>query len=287
MGTFLESPRFPDNVAFGAVVGPSYSTVISTVYSGRETRIVGWTQSRINFEVGLRALGAADTASLDAFFRAVKGRGYGFRIKDWTDYTDGGNGVLTAQSTPGVYQMGKQYTQGAMSELRTISKPVAGSVSVIFNGAALGTGVSIDSTTGLITFAALATSGVTGVTTGSSTVVTLAFAIPGIAVGGLLALSGLAGADAALLNGQQFAVSAISGTQYTLNVNTAGKSINPGTGIAQKFPQPTDVLAWTGQFDVPARFDVDEMKKQIVDRNGSGGDLLVTWGSIPIMEIRV
>jgi len=63
---------------------------------------------------------------------------------------------------------------------------------------------------------------------------------------------------------------------------------NTGSGgAASLYPQSTDVLTWAGQFDVPVRFDVDDMKKQIVDRNGPNGDLLVDWGSIPIIEIRV
>jgi len=37
---------------------------------------------------------------------------------------------------------------------------------------------------------------------------------------------------------------------------------------------------------VPVRFDVDQMKKQIIDRNGAVGDLLVDRGSIPLIEIR-
>ncbi|WP_175837104.1 DUF2460 domain-containing protein [Burkholderia anthina] len=287
MATFLESPRFPDNIAFGAVVGPMYSTTVTPIYSGRESRIIAWSQSRINFDVGRRSMNASDTASLDAFFRAVKGRGYGFRIKDWTDFSDGGNGILTAQSTVGVYQLGKLYQTGALSEVRMIRKPVVGTVQAYRNSALVTGGMSIDTTTGLVTFAAFASANVTGVTVGSSTVVTLASTLSGLAVGGLLYLSGLAGADAALLNGQQFSVSAISGSQYTLSVNTAGKTITAGSGVGSMYVQPSDTLSWVGQFDVPVRFDVDVMKKQIMDRNGAGGDLLVDWGSIPIIEIPV
>lgn len=207
MTTFLESPRFPDNIAFGATVGPTYLTVVNQVYSGRDSRIVAWTQARIRFDIGRRAMNAADTATLDAFFRSVKGRAYGFRIKDWTDYTcTTANGVLTATATAGVYQLGKLYTNGALSETRTIQKPVIGTVIVYKNGVALSSGYSLDSTTGLVTI-----------------------------------------------------------TPTPLN---------------------TDVLTWAGQFDVPARFDTDEMKKQVMNRSGPGGDLRVDWGSIPIIEVR-
>lgn len=203
--TFLESPRFPDNIAFGATVGPTYQTVVSTVYSGREQRQIAWTQARIQFQIGRRVMNAADTAAVDAFFRAVKGQGYGFRIKDWTDFTDGGVGTLVPTSTAGVYQMAKVYTTGSLSESRLIQKPVVGAVQIFEAGALLTTGVSIDSTTGLVTLA----------------------------------------------------------------------------------PTPTGSLSWVGQFDVPVRFAIDQMQKQIMDRNGPTGDLLVNWDSVPIIEIRV
>jgi uncharacterized protein (TIGR02217 family) len=206
--TFLETPRFPDNIAFGATVGPTYLTVVTPVYSGRDGRIVAWSQSRIRFDVGRRAMNAADTATLDAYFRAVKGRAYGFRIKDWTDSTCTVlQGVLVPQITAGVYQLAKQYVTGALFETRFIQKPVAGTVSIYKNSVLITTGLALDNTTGLVTI-----------------------------------------------------------------------TPTPGGG---------DALSWAGQFDVPARFDADEMKKQIIDRAGAGGDLLVDWGSIPIIEIRV
>lgn len=282
---FLESPRFPDNIAFGATVGPTYLTAVNQVYSGRDARIVAWTQARIKFEVGRRCMKAADTATLDAFFRTVKGRAYGFRIKDWTDYTDGNVGVLTAQSTFAVYQLGKLYSNGALSETRLIQKPVAGTVVVTRNGSAYGGSYSLDTTTGLVTLQPIASQNVTAVTVGTTTQVTLGAAIPSLAINGTLYLTGLGGANAGTLNGKQLTITAISGAVYTLNVNTVGQTIT-ASGSGQMYPQPNDVLAWTGQFDVPARFDTDECKKQIMDRNGPAGDLLVDWGSIPIIEVR-
>lgn len=39
--------------------------------------------------------------------------------------------------------------------------------------------------------------------------------------------------------------------------------------------------AWTGEFDVPCRFDTDQMKVNIENYNA------FTWGSVPVVEIRV
>lgn len=286
MTTFLETPRFPDLIAFGATVGPTYLTVVTPVYSGRDGRIVAWQQSRIRFEVGRRAMTAADTSSLDAFFRVVKGRAYGFRIKDWTDYIcTTAQGVLTPTGTAGQYQLGKVYAQGALSETRLIQKPVVGTVA-IYKNAVLLSGATLDTTTGIATLTASASSGFASATAGNPTTVTLGSALAGLSVGGLLTLTGIGGSASALNNGA-YTVTAISGSTYTLSVNSTGLTFSPGTGLGSVYPQPTDVLSWSGQFDVPVRFDVDEMKKQIMDRNGANGDLLVDWGSIPLIEIRI
>lgn len=285
MTTFLESPRFPDNIAFGATVGPTYMTSVNQVYSGRDSRIVAWTQARVRFEVGRRSMKAADTATLDAFFRSVKGRAYGFRIKDWTDYAcTTANGALTpVTASEGLYQLVKVYTNGALSESRLIQKPVSGSVSIYKNGVLQG--YTLDTTTGIATLPSIAGESITAITVGASTQITVAAAFTGLAVGGWLGLDGLTGASASKLNGQQFQITAISGAVYTLAVNTAGLTIT-ASGTARQYLLSTDALTWAGQFDVPARFDVDEMKKQIMDRNGANGDLLVDWGSIPIIEVR-
>lgn len=58
-----------------------------------------------------------------------------------------------------------------------------------------------------------------------------------------------------------------------------GVSVNYATGVVTvSSGTPT---AWTGEFDVPVRFDTDQMKASIDDYNA------FTWGQIPVVEIRV
>ncbi|SDR47057.1 DUF2460 domain-containing protein [Paraburkholderia tuberum] len=288
--TFLESPRFPDNIAFGATVGPTFSTVVATVYSGREQRTPAWTQSRLQFEVGRRAMNAIDTAALDAFFRAAQGKANGFRIKDWTDYLDAGAGVLIQTTTPGVWQMAKNYVAGALSNQRLIRKPVYGLVAIQRGGVAAIAGgsagnVSIDSTTGLVTFVADSAATCSAWSAGATT----SFMVPSVpaawTVGKQLSFSGITGDAGGVLNGKSVAITAINGTTVTVSAATTGDTLTGGT--AQLYPQPNESLTWTGQFDVPVRFDTDQMQKQILDRSGPSGDLIVTWDSVPIIEIRV
>lgn len=288
---FLESPRFPDNIAFGATVGPAYMTVVTPVHSGRESRAIAWTIPRCHFEVGRRLMSVADTAAIDAFFRAVKGRAHGFRIKDWTDYSvTTANGVIASTVTPGVFQLSKAYVSGALSELRSITKPVVGTAQLFRNAAPVSAGggagqYSLDTTTGLVTFGADASQNITGTTPGAVTVLSFGAALTGAAVGKYVGVSGVSGTLGTTLNGKLWQITAVGTNQITIAANTTG---NTGSGGAAKlYPQSSDVLTWAGQFDVPVRFDIDEMKKQIVDRSGSNGELLVDWGSVPIIEIRV
>jgi len=65
-----------------------------------------------------------------------------------------------------------------------------------------------------------------------------------------------------------------SGTVSSINYNTGIVTMSSGT--------PT---AWAGEFDVPCRFDTDELSGTIISR--SGGSLVVGWSSIPIVEVRV
>ena len=71
------------------------------------------------------------------------------------------------------------------------------------------------------------------------------------------------------------------------NLYTAGKTITPaGTGKTYPGSRAADVLAWSGEFDVPMRFDVDKLAAQVADRNATDG-LLHMWDGIKIVEIRL
>lgn len=64
----------------------------------------------------------------------------------------------------------------------------------------------------------------------------------------------------------------------------AGVSISYTTGIVSvSSGTPT---TWSGEFDVPCRFDTDALSVDVMDKNGSG-ELITGWHEIPIVEIRV
>ena len=62
---------------------------------------------------------------LIAFFRARKGRAYGFRLKDWTDYKAAGELIGTDNDAETQFQLVKRYPSGSVTEIRRVTKAVA------------------------------------------------------------------------------------------------------------------------------------------------------------------
>jgi uncharacterized protein (TIGR02217 family) len=162
--------RFPDDISRGARGGPERRTQIVELASGDEERNASWANSRRRYDVAYGIRRADDLAAVVAFFEARNGRLHGFRFKDWGDYksclpsgtpsptnqaTGTGDGTTTA------FQLVKRYASGSQTWVRTITKPVAGSVAVALNGTPQASGWSVDTTTGVITFATAPGAGVT------------------------------------------------------------------------------------------------------------------------------
>ena len=153
--------RFPDDVSRGARGGPRRRTQVVTLASGAEERNAGWVDSRRVYDVSYGVRTADDLAAVVAFFEARNGRLRGFRFKDWLDFKSSipsavvsavdqqigvGDGVRTA------FQLTKRYVSGPRTWVRTIAKPVAGTVLVALDGAPQASGWSLDDTTCKVTF---------------------------------------------------------------------------------------------------------------------------------------
>jgi uncharacterized protein (TIGR02217 family) len=280
-GVFMESPSFPSDISQGVTFGPKFVTAVATVPGGAEQRNKNRATSLCEGDCAHGVKSQTQLATLIKFFRSVGGRYAGFRFKDWSDFQCAQGDSAVTLIAGGTSQLQKVYQSAiGFNETRSIKKPVAGTVAVYNNGVALTptTNYTLDTTTGIVTFVARASRSITGVTVGATTQVTLASAI-GAAVGNSLYLTGLTGADAAMLNGGTFAITAIAGAVYTLSVNTAGKTIT-ATGTAAWFYGGTgDALTWAGEFDVPCRFDTDHMATSIQDYQ------IYAWNQIMIKEI--
>ncbi|MGE3714831.1 MAG: DUF2460 domain-containing protein, partial [Alphaproteobacteria bacterium] len=129
---FVEA-RFPTDIAYGSVGGPEYSTDIVMTASGHEQRNINWAEARARYNVAHGIKSQIQLDALIAFFRARKGRANGFRFKDWTDYQASAQHIGTGDGSTVSFQLRKQYINGSVTENRTITKPVDGSLTIYFD----------------------------------------------------------------------------------------------------------------------------------------------------------
>jgi uncharacterized protein (TIGR02217 family) len=141
---------FPDAIARGATGGPEYSTDVVMVASGFEQRNVNWSAARARYDISTGIRTREQMAEVVAFFRARKGRAYGFRFRDWSDFEAVDQTCQEVTST--VFQLVKRYPSGPVQEVRTITRPVSGTVVVKVNGVVVAP--TIDHATGRLTFGA-------------------------------------------------------------------------------------------------------------------------------------
>jgi uncharacterized protein (TIGR02217 family) len=155
--------RFPANLSFGALGGPERRTEIVELANGHEERNTPWAQSRRRYDAGTGLRALDDLEAMIAFFEARQGRLHAFRWKDWGDYRSArASAAVTAfdqliGTGDGVtrdFQLRKAYASGAQTVLRTIAKPVAGSVlaGVGQTALTLGDDYTVDPTTGSVSF---------------------------------------------------------------------------------------------------------------------------------------
>jgi uncharacterized protein (TIGR02217 family) len=156
---FLNSPRFPDEVAYGLQGGPSFNVGIFTTSSGAEVRHARNTkpQHRYDAAFGIKRIEAL--YEVRSFFHVVGGQITAFRFKDWFDFTTAADGVSapddedhqigTGNGSNTQFQLVKIYTAGSMSRTRVITKPVEGTVVVAVDGTPAT--FTVDTTTGIVT----------------------------------------------------------------------------------------------------------------------------------------
>jgi uncharacterized protein (TIGR02217 family) len=157
--------RFPVEIGIRSRGGPERRTDIVTLGSGREERNARWAHARRRYDAGYGVRSLAALSQVIAFFEERRGRLYGFRFRDRTDYRSSQNGALPLNTdqplglgtgTKATFNLVKTYGGSFAPYQRAITKPVVGSVSVAVAGLARtpGTHFTVDATTGVIAFTA-------------------------------------------------------------------------------------------------------------------------------------
>lgn len=155
--------RFPTDISRGAVGGPERRTEVVVLGSGHEERNSRWADSRRSYNAGYGIKALDDLYAVISFFEERRGRLYGFRWRDHSDWkscppsqvpaaTD--QLIGTGDGTTAIFQLTKTYGSAHAPWRREVKKPVAGSVIVAVDGVIQTEDVAftVDSTSGLVTF---------------------------------------------------------------------------------------------------------------------------------------
>lgn len=135
---------FPLGLGREASVSPAFSTAIVTMASGHEQRNADWADARLRFDAGPGVRSEADMGTLIVFFRARRGAARGFRFRDPFDHSSAGmtgtpnaldQRIGTGDGRTTEFPIVKHYGDGDDPQLRDITRPVTGSVTVAVNGA--------------------------------------------------------------------------------------------------------------------------------------------------------
>jgi len=157
----FDSVLFPLQISLRSVAGPEFSTDVTETGGGFERRNQNWDGGRMRFNVGPGVRTREDHEALLAFFRCRAGRARAFRFRDWTDDR---SSDLEADPSPNdqelgtgdgaeqFFQLRKGYTSGGVTQWRTITRPVAGTVRVALGGIEQLAGWAVNVDTGLVTF---------------------------------------------------------------------------------------------------------------------------------------
>jgi len=156
--------RLPARLAFGCTGGVERRTEVVTLASGHERRSSPWAQGRRRYLIATAARPLDEAAQLVAFFEARRGRLHGFRFRDPSDFkscvpsaqpaaTD--QAIGTGDGARKTFQLVKAYGGAPEVAMRTIARPVAGTVKVAVAGVALAPAAfTVDPATGLVTLVA-------------------------------------------------------------------------------------------------------------------------------------
>lgn len=78
--------RMDMRISYESESGPTYRTTIIDLPNGQEFRRGWWSSGRKKWRIKKELLSREDVRNLENFFRAMRGRLFGFRIRDWNSY---------------------------------------------------------------------------------------------------------------------------------------------------------------------------------------------------------
>lgn len=268
--------QFPTDISLNSGGGPKWKTDVIVFDNGFEQRNQRWSEVRSEYDVAYGVKTRASLQSLIAFFNEMRGRAHGFRFKDWMDFevTDE---PLTVDGSP-TFQLIKKYGNGFNDYTKDITKPIAGGVSIKKNGSSF-TDFSVDSTTGVVTFSASVFSeSIVSISHAAQARIQFASA-HGRSIGDKIYIDGVLGMTE--INQSVGTVTAVvSTTEVDVDIDTTSYTSYSSGGTGTVYCESGDSFTWSGQYDIPCRFDTDSL-----DINLETYELGAA--SVPVVEIRI
>lgn len=272
----IDECRLPEKISEGAVGGFQFSTVVVVSATGKEQRNAQWSVPRAQWEIAYQQRTTVEGDELVRFFAARQGQLRGFRFKDWADYQATNEPLVVTGSK--FVQLSKAYTSCAITYRRTIYKPTASPAATLRRNASSFTAFTLDTTTGLITLTTPdETRSITNITKAAQAVITTSVAHT-LLTGQYVYIEGVSGMTQ--INGLVGVIQSVTSNTLTVNIDSTNFSNYASGGTVAKYVQPSEVLDWTGEFDVPVRFGTDQL--QLVQDYVT----VRSWQGIPIVELR-
>ena len=261
MSEFLEE-RLPIGVRAGASYSDEYNVEITQTANGSEYRRLVHPYPMRVYNVFYTQFTADLWDQILSLYHRSYGMFAGFRVKALDDYTTNNRtGTPTAVDqvlalvSAGVYQLQVAYggTGTPISigkPVRTIFKPVAGTIKIAIGAAEQTTRFTASTTTGQITFTNL-TKAITGISKAASAVITLGTHTYN--VNDSVHISGVVGM--VQINGLRAFITAKDATTITVAINSTGFSTYTSGGNVNTAPQAGEIVTGGAEYDIPCRFN--------------------------------
>lgn len=160
---FHDDAIFPTNISYGSRGGPGFSTSVIVMDSGQEERVSRWSSPKHRYDASYGIRTFDDLMDVKKFYIARMGPAWGFRYYDWLDFSSAANGrdahddedvkIGDGNASETDFQLIKNYTDSGITRVRTIQRPITGTVLIALDGVAQteGSDFTVDYTTGLVT----------------------------------------------------------------------------------------------------------------------------------------
>jgi len=263
MPDFLEE-RLSAPIKYGSSWGDEYTVDIVETSGGQEYPSLVHPFPRRRFDVSYLLENDRIYTELCGLYHRAHGKFGAFRIRCEDEYSSNGRiGVPTAFDQPmglvsaGLYQLCKTYgtdkPAGATGyPYRTIHKPVAGTIKVAIGPTEIRSADwSVVTTTGRVTFAADQGATITAISKASSAVISLA--TNPYVVGQSIHLSAVLGMTE--INGRRALITAVSGLNVTVAINSTAFGTYTSGGVTHTRPQTGEAVTAGFEFDFPVRFN--------------------------------